>query len=46
MMYIKILVKKPGGKRPLARTRRRWDDSIKMELQGVECGAMDWVALV
>jgi hypothetical protein len=30
-MY-KILVRKPEGKRPLGRTRRRWKDNIKMEL--------------
>ena len=28
----KVLVEKPGGKRPLGRPRRRWDDNIKMDL--------------
>jgi hypothetical protein len=38
-----------GGKlgeiRPLGRPRRRWEDNIKMNLQEVECGAMDWIEL-
>jgi len=37
----RILVGKPDGKRPLGRTRRRWDDNIKMDLQEVGCGGMD-----
>ena len=32
-------------KRPLGRHRRRWDDNIKMDLQEVGCGGMDWVAV-
>jgi len=35
------LVGKPEGKRP----RRRWEDNIKMELQEVGCGGMDWIEL-
>jgi len=35
---------KPEGKRPLGRPRRRWDN-IKMDLQEVECGGMDWIDL-
>ena len=34
---------KPGGKRPLGRPRRMWEDNIKMDLQGVGCGGMDWI---
>jgi len=34
----RILVRKPDGKRALGRTRRRWEDDIKMELQQVEGG--------
>jgi len=30
------------GKRPLGRSRRRWED-IKMDLQEVGCGVMDWI---
>ena len=43
-MY-RILVGKPEGKRKLGRPRRRWDDNIKMDLQEVECGGMDWIEL-
>jgi hypothetical protein len=32
-------------KRPLGRPRRRWDDTIKMDLQEAECGGMDWIEL-
>ena len=31
----RLLVGKPEGKRPLGRTRRRWEDNIKMDLQVV-----------
>jgi hypothetical protein len=41
----RVLVGKPEGKRPLERTRRRWEDSIKMNIQEVECGSMDWIEL-
>jgi hypothetical protein len=34
------------GKKPLGRTQRRWKDDIKMELQGLGCGRMDWIDLV
>ena len=33
------------GKRPLGRPRLRWEDSIKMDLQEVGCGGMDWIEL-
>jgi len=38
-------VRKPGSKRPLGRTRRRWEDNIKMDIQEVGCGGMDWIDL-
>ena len=41
----RVLVGKPEGKRPLRRPRRRWEDNIKMDLQEVECGGMDWIEL-
>ena len=41
----RVLVGKPEGRRPLGRTRRRWVDSIRMDLQEVGCGYMDWVGL-
>ena len=36
---------KPKGKRPLGRTRCRLEDNIKMDLQEVGCGVMDWIEL-
>jgi hypothetical protein len=39
----RVLVGKPEGKRPLGRPRQRWEDNIKMDLQEVGCGAMDWI---
>ena len=36
---------KPEGKRPLGRPRRKWEDNIKMDLQEVGCGGMDWIEL-
>jgi len=33
------------GKRPLGIPRRRWKDNIKMDLQEVGCGGMDWIQL-
>jgi len=41
----RFLVGKPGGKRPLGRPRRRWVDNIRMDLQEVGCGHMDWIGL-
>jgi len=36
---------KQWGKRPLGRPRHRWEDNIKMDLQEVGCGGMDWIEL-
>ena len=36
---------KPERRRPLGRHRRRWEDNIKMDLQEVGCGGMDWIEL-
>jgi len=41
----RVWVGKPEGKRPLGRPRRRWEDNIKMDLQEVRCGGMDWMEL-
>ena len=41
----RVLVGKPEGKRSLGRPRRRWEDNIKMDLQEVGCGGMDWIEL-
>jgi len=43
-MY-RVLLGKPEGKRPLGRPRRRWLDNIRMDLQEVGCGYMDWIGL-
>ena len=40
----RVLVGKPEGKRPLGRPRRRWVD-IRVDLQEVGCGYMDWIGL-
>jgi len=42
----KVLVGKPEGERPLGRPRRRRKDNIKMDLQEVGCGDMEWIDLV
>jgi len=41
----RVLVGKPEGNRPLERPRNRWEDNIKMDLQEVGCGGMDWIEL-
>ena len=41
----RVLVGIPEGKRPLGRPRRRWVDIIRMDLQEVGCGYMDWIGL-
>jgi len=41
----RVLVGKPEGRRLLRRPRRRWVDNIRMDLQEVGCGYMDWIGL-
>ena len=41
----KVLVRKPEGKRPLGRPKRRWEDNIKMDLEEVGRGCGDWMEL-
>ena len=41
----RFLVGKPKGKRPLGRPRGRWVDNIRMDLQEVGCGYVDWIGL-
>jgi hypothetical protein len=43
--WVSVLVGEPKGKRPLGRPRHRWEDNIKMDLQEVGCGDMDWIEL-
>ena len=40
----RVLVRKPEGKRPLGRPRRRWEDNIKIDLREVG-GVGDWMEL-
>jgi len=41
----RVLMGKPEGRRPLGRPKRRWVDNIRMDLQDVGCGYMDWIGL-
>ena len=43
-MY-RVLVGKQERRRPLGRPRRRWVDNIRMDLEEVGCGYMDWIGL-
>jgi hypothetical protein len=40
-----ILVGKREGRRPLGRSRRRWEDNIKMDLREIGFGDVDWIHL-
>jgi hypothetical protein len=39
------LIRKREGKRPLGRPRHRWEDNIKVGLQGMGFGGVDWIEL-
>ena len=41
----RVLVGNPEGKRPLGRPKHRWEDNIKMDLQEVGYGGIDWIEL-
>jgi hypothetical protein len=41
----RILVGKPEGKSPLGRSRRTWEDNIKMDLREIGWGGLDWIDL-
>ena len=45
MRCYRVLVGKAEGTSPLGRPRRRWEDNIKVDLQEVGCGEMDWIDL-
>jgi len=45
VLVYRVSVRKPEGKRPLGRPRRRWEDNIKMYHQEVGCGNKDWIEL-
>jgi hypothetical protein len=40
-----LLVGKPEGKRPLRRSRRRWENNIKMDLGEIGRDGVDWIDL-
>jgi hypothetical protein len=39
----RVLVGKPEGKGPLGRPSRKWEDNVKIDLQEVGCGGIDWI---
>jgi hypothetical protein len=39
----RVLVGKTEGRRPLGRTRTRWEDNSKMDLQEMGFGSMEWI---
>jgi hypothetical protein len=41
----RVLVGKPEGKRPLGKPGHRWKGNIKLDLQEVGCGGMDWIKM-
>jgi len=41
----RVLVGKPEVRRPLGRPRCGWVDNIRLDLQEVGCGYMDWIEL-
>ena len=41
----RTLVGKPEGKKLLGRPRRKWENNIKIGLQVVGCGGVDWIQL-
>ena len=41
----RVLLGKPEGRRPLGGPRRRWVDNIRMDLQEVGCGYVDWIGV-
>jgi hypothetical protein len=41
----KVLVGRTEGKRPLGRSRRRWEDGIRMDLRETGLGGVDWIRL-
>ena len=41
----RVLLRKPEGKRPLGRPRRRWENNVKVDLQEIGWGGMVWIAM-
>jgi hypothetical protein len=46
MRAYRILVVRAGGKRPLGRSRRRWEDNIKIDLREIGLDGANWIQLV
>ena len=42
----RVLVGRPEGNRPLGKSKHTWEDTIKIDLQEVGCGGLDWTDLV
>jgi hypothetical protein len=40
--FLRSLVGRPEGRRPLGRPRHRWEENIKMDLREIELGDVDW----
>jgi len=45
MRAYRVFVGKPEGKIPLGRPRHKCVDNIRMDLQEVGCGCVDWIGL-
>jgi len=45
IVVYKILVGKPQGKRPLEKTRRRWEDNIRKDIREIRWEVVDWMHL-
>jgi hypothetical protein len=43
-MY-RLLVRKPEGKRPLGRPKRKWTDNIKIDILEIVFSVVDWIRL-
>jgi hypothetical protein len=41
----RVLVGRPEGKRPVGRSKRRWEDNIKMDLREIEIDGTKWIRL-
>jgi len=41
----KMLVRKPKGKRPLGRSRHRWEDNIRMDLMEIGWEGVEWMTM-
>jgi hypothetical protein len=41
----RVLVRRPEGKRPLGRPRRKWEDNIKMDLREIGIDGANWIQL-